>query len=310
MGATPIHPRNVAGAAAGSLHRSQGQALNQVTLQRGEHDRDRDGGEQGRGHDLVPFHGVAPGHQVHDLERQRQRRLVAEHRQRHGELVPARDEGDDAGHGEGGDAEREEDADRGAEAGGAVDPGGLLQFGGDRREVGGQHPDGEGQVEPGVDDDHAGPGIDQRAAADMDGGGHAEQAQHQQDRGEHLRDQQELGIGALAAEGQPAHGVGGGEGDQQGQDRAAHADGEAVQQAGAEIDGLPHVGEVFPCQAGGQPARREGEHLVARLERGGEHDGEREHRQHQQRGQDQPAPERAGGHAPVHAMASSRRRRM
>ena len=78
--------------------------------------------------------------------------------QREQELVPGEDQAEDGGRGEAGDDLRQADLEEHPDLGRAVDPRGVLDVGRQLVEEALHHPDGERQVEGGVEQDDAGIG--------------------------------------------------------------------------------------------------------------------------------------------------------
>src|SRR2546425_4241902 len=106
--------------------------------------RHRDRAQQGAGHELPPEVDVAADQLGDDADGHGLLLGRGQEHERVDELVPGQREGEDPRRQDAGDGDREDDADHGAEAGGAVDARALLQLLGDRLEVPHQEPGAEG----------------------------------------------------------------------------------------------------------------------------------------------------------------------
>ena len=110
------------------------------------------------------------------------------------ELVPGEDQAEHEGGGEAGDDLRQADLEEHPDSGRAVDAGRILDVGRQFVEEALHHPDGEGQIEGGVEHDDA--EIGARQAHDAE---HQDHRNDHHDRRQHARrqDDEEIGVVAL-----------------------------------------------------------------------------------------------------------------
>jgi hypothetical protein len=213
---------------------------------------DRDGGDDGRGHQLAPVEDVAVDEEI-EPHRHRDGRLVLDEDERVEELVPGEREGEDRRGHQARGGQRQQHAQERGDAAGAVDQGRLLQLLGQRLEEADEQPGAERHREGRVREEQRGEVV-----------GGAQLGQHPVERDEEQRgrDQVEdqdqarhrLAAGEAQARDRVAaqardHGGGGGH-HHRGDEAVAEPEGEA--RVGPEADVVLPGERVRHVDAGGE----------------------------------------------------------
>ena len=201
--------------------------------------------------------------------------------QRGQEVVPGELEGEDGHRGHGRPGQREHDIPDDLGNAGAVDARGVLQVGRNLQEELAQQEDVEGAAQKGRQNQRP-EGVDQVQLGEDD-----VLRDHHHRVGQHQRGQQQNEQGVLARRAQAGEAVGHHGAGQRVADNRKEGDDQGV-------DGVPpkrqrgqRLDVVLPARRAGPPDGRPGEHVVLRLERGGDHPVQRRQEEQGRAGQQQ-----------------------
>ena len=233
--------------------------------------------QQRHRHHLAPD-GVHLAPQQVEPERQGVVRLVGEHHQRPGEVVPAPHESEDHEHRDDRLGQRQYDAEEDAQLAGAIEPGGLDQFVGDAHHELPHHEDAERLG--GAGQDHAPGRVEQAEPGDDQEFRHQDHLDRHHQRAEDHEEQHVAAPKSELGEGVAAQQV-----DEHGEHHGDDCDEGRVPRPLQHAGAAEHVGEVFPGNLSGKQADQRREQLLPRAHGACRHPVDREHHH-----------ERAGGH--------------
>src|SRR5277367_3490551 len=250
--------------ARSSLHRPGGQAGDHELAEDEHQDADRDhrhhaGGEDG------PVRDREDRAELRDAYRDGPVVVLAVEGERKQELGPAGGEAEDAGREDARQGHRQDDGPECPYLPGAVDPAGFLHLLGDAEHVVAQDPDGERQVERGVDEDQALIAVQPAEIAQQQ-----VQRRDHGDRREDRDNQQRHHQGELPPHRHPAERVAGHGSDDQHQRRGDQRDDERVAEIDAEVFRAEGVTVVRGSDRVREVLRRAVSQVVRRLEAGGD----------------------------------------